>query len=89
VGESYCFGGENEIRNIDIANLICEILDEVKPRADGISYQTQIRFVQDRMGHDYRYAINNHKSRTELNFSVSKNFSERLRDVVKEVIAKI
>lgn len=89
VGESYCFGGENEIRNIDIANLICEILDEVKPRADGISYQTQIRFVQDRMGHDYRYAINNHKSCTELNFSVSKNFSERLRDVLEEVIAKI
>ena len=89
VGESYCFGGENEIRNIDIANLICEILDEVKPRADGISYKTQIRFVQDRMGHDYRYAINNHKSRTELNFLVSKNFSERLRDVVEEVIAKI
>ena len=76
LGESYCFGGECEMRNIEIANLICEILDEKRPKADGSSYKAQINFVQDRAGHDYRYAIDNTKVKKELGFIIAKNFKE-------------
>ncbi|HLD77276.1 MAG TPA: dTDP-glucose 4,6-dehydratase [Rickettsiales bacterium] len=85
VGESYCFGGEFEITNIEIAHKICEILDALKPRKDGISYKNQIKFVEDRKGHDYRYAISNDKAYKELGFKVSKNFAERLRQVVLSI----
>ncbi len=88
IGESYCFGGECEIRNIDIANYICEIIDKIKPRKDGLSYKTQITFVADRKGHDYRYAINNSKSYNQLGFVVSKDFKNRLKEVVEEILKK-
>jgi dTDP-glucose 4,6-dehydratase len=85
-GETYCFGGECEIRNIDIANLICEILDDLAPRKDKASYKSQIKLVEDRKGHDYRYAINNSKARTELGFEVDNNFKEKLQ---KTIVAAI
>ncbi len=87
VGETYCFGGEAEIRNIEIANLICEILDNLKPRADKISYKNQIKFVADRAGHDYRYAIDNGKVKKELGFKIEKDFKERLAETVKKYIS--
>ena len=82
VGETYLFGGENEIRNIEIAEMICGILDEISPKKDGTSYKTQIKFVTDRLGHDFRYAIDNKKSFAELGFKPSKSFQERLRETV-------
>lgn len=81
--ETYLFGGEKELRNIEIANKICEILDEIKPKADGTSYKSQIKFVQDRAGHDFRYAISNKKSFKELGFKPSKSFDERLRETIE------
>ncbi len=87
IGESYCFGGECEVRNIDIANKICEILDELKPRKDGTSYKKQIEFVEDRKGHDYRYAISNSKAKKNLGFKVSKSFEDRLTQTVKFYIS--
>jgi dTDP-glucose 4,6-dehydratase len=88
IGESYCFGGECEVRNIDIANYICEIIDKIRPRKDGLSYKEQITFVADRKGHDYRYAINNSKAYNQLGFVVSKDFKNRLQEVVEEILAK-
>ncbi len=82
VGESYCLGGESEMRNIEIANLICEILDEKKPRNDKKSYKEQIKFVEDRKGHDYRYAIDNKKAREKLGFNLTKSFKERLEETI-------
>lgn len=82
LGESYCFGGECEKENIDIARKICEILDEVKPLNSGKSYKEQIKFVQDRLGHDKRYAIDNTKVATEFGFAPSKTFEERLKETV-------
>jgi dTDP-glucose 4,6-dehydratase len=82
LGESYCFGGECEKENIDIARKICEILDEVKPLASGKSYKEQIKFVQDRLGHDKRYAIDNAKVAKEFGFAPSKTFEERLKETV-------
>lgn len=83
IGETYCFGGEAEKINLDIANQICQILDQLQPRADNKSYQDQIKFVTDRLGHDKRYAISNNKVSKELGFKVSKDFEIRLQETVK------
>jgi dTDP-glucose 4,6-dehydratase len=88
IGETYCFGGDAEMQNIEIAKLICKILDNLKPRADKKSYAQQITFVNDRAGHDWRYAIDNKKARGELGFSISKNFEERLTETVKWYLSK-
>ena len=81
--ETYLFGGEKELRNLEIAHKICEILDEIKPKADGTSYKSHIKFVQDRAGHDFRYAISNKKSFQELGFKPSKSFDDRLRETIE------
>jgi dTDP-glucose 4,6-dehydratase len=86
--ETYLFGGEKELRNLEIAHKICEILDEIKPKTDGTSYKSQIKFVQDRAGHDFRYAISNKKSFEELGFKPSKSFDERLRETIEFFINK-
>lgn len=56
-GETYNIGGNNEKTNLELVELLCSHLDELRPRADGRSYREQITFVQDRPGHDLRYAI--------------------------------
>jgi dTDP-glucose 4,6-dehydratase len=83
LGESYCFGGDAERQNIDIAGQICAILDGLKPKADGTSYASQIQFVEDRKGHDLRYAIDSSKSKTELGFKIEGSFEEKLRNTVE------
>ncbi|MDY0029069.1 MAG: dTDP-glucose 4,6-dehydratase [Pseudobdellovibrionaceae bacterium] len=87
VGDVYNIGGGNEIRNIDIVQLICKILDDIKPRADGKPYSAQITFVEDRKGHDKRYAINSSKIRTELGWRAEQDFSVRMRETVKWYLA--
>ena len=81
-GETYNVGGQNEIKNIDIVNIICSILDELKPKSNGL-YKDQIKFVQDRPGHDKRYAIDPTKIENELNFKPAHNFNEGIRKTVQ------
>jgi dTDP-glucose 4,6-dehydratase len=69
VGDSYCFGGRSERKNLDVVHLICDVLDRLRPKADGTSYRTQIRMVEDRPGHDLRYAIDDRKAERELGFT--------------------
>lgn len=69
VGHTYCIGGDNERRNIDLVRTLCAILDRLRPRADGRPYADQITFVQDRPGHDARYAIAAGKARAELGWA--------------------
>lgn len=83
VGESYCFGGNSERRNIDVVHLICQFLDEMKPRPDKKSYAEQITFVTDRKGHDLRYAINDKKARLQLGYATDVVFETHLKDTVK------
>ncbi len=71
IGESYCFGGRSERQNLKVVETICAILDELKPRSDGKSYREQIAFVNDRPGHDLRYAINDAKAEKTLGFKRS------------------
>ena len=57
-GETYNIGGKNEIKNIEVVTQICNLLDDVYPKKNGGSYSDQITFVEDRLGHDYRYGLN-------------------------------
>ena len=83
VGDVYLFGGRYEISNLELAKKICEILDQIKPRSDGISYNFQIDFVEDRLGHDLRYSISDKKSYNQLGFNISSSFEENLLTTVK------
>ena len=72
-GETYNIGGRNEMTNMDIVNHICEYLDKKQPKKTG-SYKDQITFVQDRAGHDRRYAIDATKIEKELGWKADENF---------------
>jgi dTDP-glucose 4,6-dehydratase len=82
LGETYNVGGWNEKANLDVVRTICSILDELKPRADGGSYATQITFVQDRPGHDRRYAIDARKLERELGWTPAETFETGIRKTV-------
>ena len=73
-GETYNVGGHNERNNITIVKTICAILDEKHPRANGQKYEELITFVQDRAGHDFRYAIDATKLETELGWKADETF---------------
>jgi len=72
-GETYNIGGNNERDNNYIAAKICQILDSIKPKQEG-SYEDQIRYVEDRAGHDRRYAIDATKIKTLLGWVPDENF---------------
>ncbi len=73
-GETYNIGGRNERDNLFIVNKICQILDEKRPLAEGKKYASLITYVQDRAGHDRRYAIDATKIETELGWRADENF---------------
>ncbi|MGV0953774.1 MAG: dTDP-glucose 4,6-dehydratase [Fluviibacter sp.] len=83
LGETYNVGGWNEKANLDVVNTLCAILDELKPRADGQSYATQITFVQDRPGHDRRYAIDARKLEKELGWKPHETFETGIKKTVQ------
>lgn len=76
IGEVYCFGGKEERKNLDIVNLICKILQEIAPIDR--NYKDQITFVEDRPGHDFRYAIDDSKAESELGFTRQYDFNKGL-----------
>jgi dTDP-glucose 4,6-dehydratase len=82
-GETYNVGGWNEKPNLEVVHTICDILDELKPRADGQSYQSQITFVKDRPGHDRRYAIDATKLEKELGWKPAETFETGIRKTVQ------
>ena len=65
VGESYNIGGESEVTNISMVETICSLLDKKKPKSNG-SYFDQVKYIEDRPGHDFRYAIDIAKISKEL-----------------------
>ena len=82
LGETYNIGGNCERPNIDIVHTLCNLLDDHCPRADGISYTEQITHVEDRPGHDRRYAINPEKIETELNWTPQETLESGLEKTV-------
>lgn len=81
-GETYNIGGNNEYTNIVIAQTVCSILDELVPRESG-SYSELITYVQDRAGHDRRYAIDASKIKSCLNWRPCCTFEEGIRKTVE------
>jgi dTDP-glucose 4,6-dehydratase len=83
LGEVYNVGGWNEKANLDVVHTLCAILDDLSPRADGVSYATQITFVTDRAGHDRRYAIDAGKLEAELGWKPEETFESGIRKTVQ------
>jgi dTDP-glucose 4,6-dehydratase len=79
LGETYNLGGRCERANIDIVRTLCRLLDQQHPRPDGGSYSEQITFVEDRPGHDRRYAVNPAKIGTELGWTPEETLESGLR----------
>ncbi len=82
-GATYNVGGWNERTNLDVVNLLCDILDELEPKADGTSYKSQITFVTDRPGHDRRYAINAERIEQELGWRPEETLESGIRQTVR------
>lgn len=81
-GQSYNFGGNAERRNIDVAEAVCALLDELRPDSPHCPHQRLIRLVDDRPGHDLRYAVNTRKARDELDWKPTVDFRQGLRRTV-------
>ncbi|MDC7707804.1 dTDP-glucose 4,6-dehydratase [Vogesella indigofera] len=82
-GETYNVGGGNEKTNLDVVRSICRLLDELRPRADSKGYAEQITHVQDRPGHDRRYAIDARKLERELGWKPAETFNSGIRKTVQ------
>lgn len=80
VGETYNIGGHNELSNYDIATKICDLLNEMYPST--CDYNQFITFVEDRPGHDYRYAVDTTKIETELAWKSKEDFTQGLRKTI-------
>ena len=87
LGETYNVGGWNEKPNIDIVNIVCDLLDELRPRPDGKPYREQITYVTDRPGHDRRYAIDARKLERELGWKPAETFESGIRKTVAWYLA--
>ena len=83
VGQTYNVGGNNEITNIDIVMMICEILDKNAPSSTIDSYKNLIEYVDDRKGHDRRYAVDSSKIMTELGWRPSVDFKKGLEYTIE------
>ncbi|MFV0680465.1 dTDP-glucose 4,6-dehydratase [Ottowia sp.] len=86
-GQTYNVGGWNEKTNLTIVHTICDLLDELSPRADGQSYRQQIAHVTDRPGHDRRYAIDAGKIERELGWRPTETFETGIRKTVTWYLA--
>lgn len=83
IGETYNIGGNAEMTNIKVVQLICKLLDDLKPRPDNISYSKQITFIKDRQGHDRRYAIDASKIHKELGWKPNETFESGIEKTIK------
>jgi dTDP-glucose 4,6-dehydratase len=89
VGEKYNIGGNAEMTNLDLVQLICGILDECRPAAPHCPHASLIEFVADRPGHDLRYAIDAGKLRRELGWSPHETLASGLRLTVAWYLANL
>jgi dTDP-glucose 4,6-dehydratase len=82
-GETYNVGGNSELENIRLVEMICDILDEKNPLSDGRSRRDLITFVKDRPGHDFRYAIDFSKLNKNLNWRPKQTLETGIRDTIQ------
>ena len=84
-GETYNIGGHNELTNIEVVTQICALLDELSPsKLDGVKrYRDLIHHVEDRVGHDGRYAIDASKIANDLGWTPDENFASGIEKTVR------
>lgn len=83
VGETYNIGGWNKKANLEVVNTLCTVLEELKPRANGKRYAVQITYVNDRPGHDRRYAVDARKIQRDLGWKPKETFDTGIRKTVQ------
>ncbi len=83
LGEIYNVSSRNEKTNLEVVETLCSILDELKPKADGSSYTNQITFIEDRPGHDRRYAIDATKLERDLQWKPQETFERGIRKTIE------
>jgi dTDP-glucose 4,6-dehydratase len=83
VGETYNIGGRNEIKNLDVVNTICSVLDELRPQGSPLPRNKLITYVTDRPGHDRRYAMNINKIESELGWRPRETFETGIRKTIQ------
>ncbi|MCX7595174.1 MAG: dTDP-glucose 4,6-dehydratase [Fischerella sp.] len=82
-GETYNIGGNNEVENINLVRMLCQLMDELAPNLPVSPAANLITFVKDRPGHDRRYAINANKIKTQLGWAPSVDIEQGLRLTVQ------
>ena len=87
VGETYNIGGDNQQSNLDVVHTLCALLDELVPQSKFTPHAQLIRMVQDRPGHDRRYAIDPRKMQDELGWHAQESFATGLRKTVEWYLA--
>lgn len=87
LGEIYNIGGENEWKNIDLVNLICEILGELTDKTSDY-YKSLITFVKDRPGHDRKYSLDVTKIKEGIGFKIKNLFKLNLRETIRWYLKK-
>ena len=85
IGQTYNIGGNNEMKNIEVVKLICDLLEEMHPPKNNGKkyYRNLIKFVTDRPGHDRRYAIDSRKIRRDLGWKPKENFKTGIRKTIE------
>ena len=87
-GETYNIGGSCEKNNLEVVSEICKILDSIKPKQDGSSYEEQIEFVKDRPGHDFRYSLDTSKIEKDFNWKPKESFTSGLEKTIQWYLDK-
>lgn len=82
-GETYNVGGNNEVKNIDLVHMLCDLMDDLAPNLPVRPSRQLITFVKDRAGHDRRYAIDANKIKTQLGWTPSVTVDEGLRQTIE------
>lgn len=85
-GEVYNIGGINEVDNLSLVKTICQLMDEYKP--ENAPHESLISFVEDRKGHDWRYAIDNSKIQNELGWKPSQDFKRMFKETIEFYLGK-
>jgi len=83
IGETYNIGGNDEIKNIKIVEVICDVLNDIHPAGSGKSYHELITFVKDRPGHDFRYAIDASKLKKEIGWEPKESFNTGIQKTIE------
>jgi dTDP-glucose 4,6-dehydratase len=82
-GETYNIGGKNEQTNLEVVNTICSLLESFKPTSSDFRYKDLITYVQDRPGHDFRYAIDTSKIEVKLGWKPQETFETGMAKTVQ------